>query len=124
MPIRLHDVATVHEYSPMEGVVLRYRINTNRDAMRSRIETRTPEGRIDFANADALLIARCIVGVEGVLQADGSPLVWPAIDDPKTVDANLAARVAILDAMPEEFLVGLKMAARQTMDKAAESGKG
>jgi len=113
--IRLNLDAAEHEYSPLGGVVFKYRRGTTAAAIKSRLETRDADGKSDTVDAAVQFIARSVTGLSGLADAEGKELPWPAALD---------HRVAILNACPSEWILDLYGEINRKAEEADASGKG
>lgn len=114
MPIRLNEPNTVKEYSPQEGVVFRYRESKSAQAHRAILATRDGDGRPDLVAAEIELLARCLVGWEGIETPTGEPIPFPS---------SHADIVVVIEALPLHVVIELLVRVQARAVEAASSGK-
>ena len=114
MPYKLNIDKTVRTWSPVEGVEFQYRQATRTDSFKVLFDTTNKDGQSEFAFRIVPLLARCITGIGGLNDAKDTPIPWP--DD-------LEFRAGVLNACPEDWIVGLYKRVNETAEAATESGK-
>ena len=114
MPIRLNEPNKVKTYSPQEGVTFRYREARTSDVLRASRSARSADSGPDIARAETELVARSLVGWEGLEAADGAPLPFAE---------RVEDRVLVVEALPVEVALKLCALVQERAREAAASGK-
>lgn len=114
MPIRLNDTNRVEEWSPIDGVTFRFRKARATSVLRAIRVTSDKDGRIDDAAAEARVVAQQIEGWDGIEDAEGKPLAFPA---------DIETRAAFIEGLPWNVYLGLKAKILETYLAGVLSGK-
>lgn len=115
MPLRLNDVSTIHRFESEPGVAFSYRHAKSGEIIAAIRESTTPDGDTDMAVVDAAVLAGCVVGWEGIEDANGQAVPWPE---------DRALRRDLLDALPWDVVGRLRTQVFARAREAEASGKG